>query len=130
MKDIRLGDVITYKSKLDGKINILLMTSSEQANFYSTSKSFEILKIERPTYEVVEEKKELLTDEEREFLKQFIKLSDFYIDYIQKNGRVVDFLAIARGGYEQVGRIIVDNCYFKKLENEKMYSLSDLGLEE
>ena len=33
----------------------------------------EILKIERPNWEVVEEKKELLTKEEREFLKFFVK---------------------------------------------------------
>ncbi len=80
--NIQIGDRITYKSANDEERQVI-MTNLEQIDRYKDSGL--IIKIERQKYEVVEEKKELLTEEEREFLKQYIKMSPLNINYIKKN---------------------------------------------
>ena len=88
----------------------------------------EILKIERPHYEVVEEKKELLTEEEREFLKQCKKINN-------KINRIQSFEDITYlmddNGTENI--FIINDTYknlFKNLQNSRSYTLEELGLEE
>lgn len=50
-----------------------------------------VLKIERPKWEVVEEKKELLTEEEREYLKQYLIYSSnqFQKEYLIKRNKSI-----------------------------------------
>ena len=89
----------------------------------------EILKIERPKYEVIEEKKELLTEEEREFLRLYIKYlnmqgKDVLIG-IRKMGSEIWFLISECSGY-----IYKHNSQaFKGLELNRKYTLKELGLE-
>lgn len=93
---------------------------------FNKRKDIQILKIERPQYETIEEKKELLTKEEKEFLKDMIRwYSD--VSKIIFIGRDVDI-------YEEEHII---NCpeypnslEFKNVEERKEYTLSELGLEE
>lgn len=83
----------------------------------------EILKIERPNWEVVEEKKELLTEEERAFLKVCVK-TDNDIYYVQKNKERL-FL-INKEKTKNVFTINNGNM-FKTLE-QKTYTLKELRI--
>ena len=92
--DIQVGDRITYRyiNSSDKKELIRVLTDELEIKTYiaNTNKektegfAIEILKIERPSYEVVEEKKELLTYEEREFLKSVIEISNYEIGIIKR----------------------------------------------
>ena len=89
------------------------------------SKTIEILKIERPKYEVVEEKKELLTEEEKEFLRIFNK--------IEKNK--IKEVGISNSGNlcitdNRIFTNFIDTDKFQNLEKNKSYTLKELGLEE
>ena len=96
-------------------------------------KHIEILKIERPKYEVVEEKKELLTEEEKEFLKKALEFGNYgeatkngTIKFIEKRGYFIYFY------YDEwcSNSIYIDkNLYFRKLEEDKKYTLQELGLD-
>lgn len=68
---IEVGDRVTYKG---GYIEIVL--DNEEINYQTVIRDRKIDKVERigqNGWEVVEEKKELLTEEEREFLKDMTK---------------------------------------------------------
>ena len=89
-------------------------------------RNIEILKIERPHYEVVEEKKELLTEEEKEFLKTICKYYDIRTIYFNK----VDI-----GFYNKNNSVVnssnyPENMEFNKVEKYKYYTLKELGLEK
>ena len=78
--DIQVGDRIIYKYM--GEMKTSLITDDEDIeNIQEDIKnnSIEIIKIERPKYEVVEEKKELLTEEEKDFLRQALRFIDIKI---------------------------------------------------
>lgn len=132
--DIQVGDRVTYRyiNDSDKKELVSIITDDEEIKHYIirarkeiiNSFSIEILKIERPRYEVVEEKKELLTDEEREFLKLYIKFSNKIIDGIKKEDSVLNFM---QDNDEYNFIELVDD--FKNLRDGKLYTLSELGLE-
>ena len=136
--DIQVGDKITYKHKAMeventeivyelGRISTLLFEIKEG--------NMEILKIERPKYEVVEENKELLIEEEKEFLKQVLRFIDIKILSINiykqeiSNKKEIHFNQNEDGsglGYWYY----IKNSYFNGLEINKVYTLKELGLEE
>lgn len=134
--DIQVGDVITYKYINDGgkEKNIIskvmedtytLKNIIKQQNGYDENCKIEILKIERPKYEVIEEKKELLTEEEKEFLRQFIKFANFIPNKICKEGktnRILFYISnMIRDSFEYHGA-------FENLKDEKIYTLKELGV--
>lgn len=134
--DIQVGDRVTYEvvsENDDIKIRLILNELHiEEFNIMIKNKDIEIIKHERigengwyTVYEK-EEKKELLTEEEREFLRLFIKVSDYYINNIMKKSNCIRFY----NDYDLVTYIDINNFYFNKLENNKEYTLSELGLEE
>ena len=121
--DIRVGDLVTYKN-LDGDIiQTLIYDSGDLKRMEKALKSTELIKIERPKYEVVEEKKELLTEEEREFLKIFIKIKRDEISKIERKEKSLDIMS---KGWSNT--ILTDK--FQGLELYKKYTLKELGLEE
>ena len=75
--DIQVGDRVTYKN---GFVEIIHNSHIAQQD---TDKD-RIVKIERPKYEMIEEKKKILTDEEEEFLKSYIK----FVESLN-NGKVI-----------------------------------------
>ena len=107
----------------------------------------EILKIERPKYEVVDSdgthiveneiiyrKKELLTKEEKEFLKQILQFGNYksgtqngIIKYITKAGY---WLELNFSEFHCNSVYIDKNLYFKGLTEDEEYTLKELGLEE
>lgn len=129
--EIEVGDRITYKG---GFRNTFVLMITETNDIYSL-KGFEILKIERigsngwyTVYEK-EEKKELLTGEERTFLKPIIKHITKKISFIKKYCGIV-YLVKEDGFF--VGDINISNfdIQFKGLKEDKEYALSELGLED
>ena len=131
--DIKVGDKITYKCP-DG-ISTKLITFSlylEDIKCDLKNKRIEILKIERigeNGWYTVYEKKELLTDEEKEFLKLYIKYVDKNIDTIGTEsigGRKSIYFTKSNSGYYYYP----NQDYFKGLELDRKYTLKDLGLEE
>ena len=135
--DIQVGDKITYKFKLSGKTEVALLLAEADVNGIQKdidNNNIEVLKIERPKYEVVEEKKELLTEEEKEFLRQALKFGNYGSDtgngtikFIVKSGYFIELY------YEDwtCNTIYIDKkLHFKNLEQEEQYTLKELGLEE
>lgn len=131
--DIQVGDRVTYRyiNTSDNKeITEIVVDESDIKDYKNMLEykdrlsSIEILKIERPSYEVVEKNKELLTDEEREFLKMYIKFSNNIIYGIKKEDNILNFM---QANYEYNSIELVDD--FKNLRDGKLYTLSELGLE-
>lgn len=116
--DIQVGDRVTYKN---GATKII--TNDEYCEKVKEVYG-EILKIERPKYEVVEKKKELLTEEEKEFLKNMIKY--YKVSKIIFSGYDVNI-------YEEEHIVncpeYPDDLEFTNIIEEKKYTLSELGLE-
>ena len=135
--DIQVGDRITYRYlEIKDKIFIAIINVLSELIDYERmvkENQIEILKIERPKYEVIEEKKELLTEEEREFLKQVLifmdkKISSINITQILNNKKEIHFNQKEDGsglGYWYY----VKNSFFNGLEIDKVYTLKELGLE-
>ena len=131
----KFGDKITYKSLDKTEVALLL----DEADVNSIQKdidnnNIEVLKIERPKYEVVE-KKELLTEKEREYLKNVINYINEYSG--KKISKVIfwkytnynEMLFYGHCEHYVVGKIVVKER-FDGLKAEKEYTLKELGLEE
>ena len=129
--DIQVGDRVIF----EGGIVKLIYDSDRlfEINQYINGGGNQIIKIERPKYEVVEEKKELLTKEEKEFLRQALKFGNYGSDtgngtikFIVKSGYFIELY------YKDwtCNTIYIDQkLYFKNLEQEEQYTLKELGLE-
>ena len=125
--NIQVGDLVTFKDNKDGASFIDIITRETIGQYYKKylQKELEILKIERPKYEVVEEKKELLTEEEKEFLKNVCK----YYDVTEIRLNNID-IKIINDGHIVSCLDYPDNMKFENLERGKRYTLEELGLEE
>ena len=106
---------------------VVIKDEDQKIKYLNNSDTYKnILKIERPKYEVVEEKKELLTEEEREFLKKYKLFANYTIRLIRKHEKYLLFFDVTdkiRTKYEFF------NC-FKNLEEDLSYTLEELELEE
>lgn len=130
--DIQVGDRVTYKRNDDGITRMACITTQAN-NLLLNPDEYEILKIERPKWEVVEEKKELLTEEEIEFLQLVLKFINTEIKCITKrigwNGGLEMIFRENEDGSGAGYWYYIKNSYFKNLE-ERGYTLKELGLEE
>lgn len=125
--DIQVGDRVTYKNKDRNTIAVETATSDYDITVLSRE-HIEILKIERPTYEVIEEKKELLTEEEKEFLKSYIKFIrlENEIKYIEKTKNGIIVLWFSNSGNYKFEIDRYEN--FIGIQTDKRYTLKELGL--
>ena len=145
--NIQVGDKITGKWLDNNQIVTELINSMETLNLVIgniRNKNIEILKIERPVYEevdsdgihieeneVIYERKELLTEEERYFLKLYIKLNtDFQEEKINYIYIISDNFLHFNYGQNYDYEIEICKDMFSNLSKEKIYTLSELGLEE
>ncbi len=145
--DIRVGDKITGKWLDNNQIVTEVINSMEPLDLLISNirnKNIEILKIERPVYEevdsdgihieeneVIYERKELLTKEERYFLKLYIKLNtDFQEEKINYIYIISDNFLHFNYGQNYDYEIEICKDMFSNLSKEKTYTLSELGLEE
>ena len=120
---VEIGDIITFKS---GKQ--ILVTEEKNYDFNT------IKKIKRVSYNgwhtIWEQKEELLTEEEKEFLRQVLKFGNYgreTIKFIIKDGYYIE-LHYKDWAYNTI--YIDEKLYFKNLEATKEYTLKELGLEE
>lgn len=125
--DIQVGDLVTYKNET--KFNVLkkVIVNESELDYYQkqfNNKSYELLKIERQNYEVIEEKKELLTEEEKEFLKMISKIRIDGISHIKRRNGELDIT----GNTRSIVNYIPTNK-FKGLNEDEEYTLKELGLE-
>jgi len=136
--DIQVGDRVTYLDSYKTK-RITIIKDAEMVETFKidTGLYIEILKIERPQYEVIEEKKELLTEEEREFLEELIdninKFSCARVNriYIHKHKDAFYYRISFYQNFFYISDIKIDNkSELCKLERASYYTLSELGLEE
>ncbi len=130
MPEIEVGDRIKYLDKYKTE-RVTIIKDAEMVEVYKNDngKYITILKIERPKYEVIEEKKELLTEGERELLKVMIKYLCAEIGYIKKTDEKV--ILIKNNGVE-IAQIVIRDIVlgFKNLQEDEEYTLEELGLEE
>lgn len=122
---IEVGDRVTYRRNDDGITRNACITTQAN-NLLLNPDEYEILKIERPKWEVVEEKKDLLTEEEREFLEFFTK--HYKVGKIRFCEKYIDIIStintcVTCPDYPE-------NMKFEGVERWKNYTLKELGLEE
>ena len=123
---IEVGDRVTYKNNT-GHIVTTLITESWQARSHEQRRrnvDYKVERIGQNGWEVVEEKKELLTDEEREFLKFFIK--HFEVESFSFNDNDIDVKS-----FEDTYICCPDypkNMKFEGVEKYKKYDLKELRI--
>ena len=133
--DIQVGDRVTIDCM--GNVKTIIITTEQEIKQIKENVAIftnKILKIERPKYEVVEEKKELLTKEEKAYLKDIIenvnKYSCMKVNTISfretNNGRLV--INCFNNDYCMFEMVIYEK--FKNLNKSERYTLEELGLEE
>ena len=120
---IQVGDKITYKNSM-GNIRQVIIKDEEQKIKYlnNTNAYSKILKIERTTYEVVEENKELFTDEEREFLKDICKY--YNIIEIEFGSTSIYFFDVDQNVVNNFD--YPQNMKIENVERNKFYTLKEL----
>ena len=135
--DIQVGDRVTFKNRLE----IIIYANNMKDGW----KKEEIIKVERIGQNgwyivyIVEEKKELLTDEERKFLQGFVdtwKIKNVKIKSIWKflcNNGANEYISFVFDD-EDIEYMNLPQFYrnnnFKGMTFNKQYTLSELGLEE
>lgn len=126
--DIQVGDRVTYKNLEGNVVTTLIVNNFDKADIKKILETREFIKIERPKFEVIKEKKELLTEEEKEFLKQYIKIIENLnngkvIDILRGETRIRVYLETGLDYYIEVGP------KFSNMKIDTSYTLSELGLE-
>lgn len=128
------GDRVTFEN-LEGNVVIMLIkTNAEIPEILDTLKSRKILKIERPKYEKVYGKQEILDEAEKEYLSNIIKPFKDRVEYIVKitiyhsNKKFLEIM-LKNGDYANLPYFRTNNMY-KGMELDKLYTLKELGLDK
>lgn len=121
--DIQVGDRVTYKNLEEKIVTTLIGSSVDIGSMKEILETRELLKIERPKYELVEEHKKLLTEEEKEFLKMISKIRIDGISHIRKRNGEISIT----GTTKSIVNYIPTNK-FKGLNEDEAYTLKELGL--
>lgn len=134
--DLRVGDIVTYQNNLR-EIKQAIMKDDEMVILFKTDKQYiKVLKIERPDCQVIEvivEKKDLLTEEERELLEELIdNINQFSCAKVNKisidktvHYNIVNFY---KNSF-YISDIKVNN-EFSELDCNKDYTLKELRIGE
>ncbi len=133
--NIQVGDLVTYINSIGNIRQVVIKDEEQKIKYVNNVDTYKnILKIERPKYEVVEEKKELLTEEEKADLKDIIenvnKYSCMKVNTISFRETNNDKLVINcfNNDYCMFEMVIYEK--FKNLNKSERYTLKELGLEE
>ena len=132
--DLQVGDRITYKIIKTNEISTLIIDGDSFLDDLKDKNNIELIKIERPHYGVIEEKKELLTEEEKATLKDIIKNVNKYscikVDKISLRGTNNGKLVINCFNNDCcIFEMVIAN-EFRNLKKSEKYTLKELGLEE
>ena len=124
--DIRVGDLVTYKNSMGNIRQVVIKDEEQKIKYINNVNTYKnILKIERPKYEVVEEKKELLTEEEKEFLKYMCKYYPINSIWFFDN-----YISLRKNDIPQLSPAYPENIKFTNVEKWREYTIKELGLEE
>lgn len=136
--DIKLevGDRYTYKSKNEPNYQAREKIITNEDDIIKIlncikDKQIEILKIERPKYEVIEEKKELLTFSDKEMIKKMIENVDTFSCENVNNFEITpcnERIICRFYNYDLLISEILVNVTFENLEFYTKYSLSELRI--
>ena len=126
----KFGDRVTYENSMGNVRQVVIKDEEQKIKYINNIDTYKnILEIERPKYEVVKEKKELLNDNEREFLKDICK---YY-----NNATEIEFFKGYLLMFETNDKTTIimnlnypENMKFKNVKKGKTYKLKELGLEE
>lgn len=145
--DLKDGDIVTYRNGTRRRVrnNKLLdedgYSGNRLENYNNNLKdkdgghNLDIIKVERPTYETVFERKEEILDEtEKRYLKQVIRPFRDRVKYIQKftfsTGRAK--ITIKTEKYKDTWYVglppFEKDAMYKNMEPDKKYTLEELGL--
>ena len=134
--DIQVGDRVTYKYE-NGTVCEEIMTNKDDIEGIKITlkelEGVEILKIERPKYEKIEEKKEILDETEKKYLLNIIKPFKSKVQYIKKcvGRQKENYIYIDLYNDEYITLpYFEENTMYKGMEGDKKYTLKELGLEE
>lgn len=129
--DIQVGDRVTYENYEGNLVIVLICNNAGITEMKEILKTRKLIKIERQKYEVIEENKELLTEEEKEFLKLMMNFRTDKLKYVKKakDYKGEEELMIG-GNNDQYTINFIPTKKFKNLEFNKVYYLKELGLEE
>ena len=132
--NIEVGDIVTYKYTFGDTIYSKIILTNDDKNYkqqQSIDGEIVLIKIERPKYEAIEAKKELLTEEEKEFLKQAVKFANYgnkgngKIKYIKQFGYYINF----HFSPHHCNAICIDkDMYFRGLTEDEEYTLLELRI--
>lgn len=122
--DLKVGDVITYN---DGSQRQISFTEN------TTIDIDKIIKIERPDYKTIFEKKDILDKEEKEYLSAVIKPFRNKVLGISKTRGIFEekeeSIVIALKTGENIPfPYFKTNTMYKKMELSRLYTLEELGL--
>ncbi len=126
--DIQVGDRVYWRYTDDKIIHISIITSKNDLAYINQKEKI-IFKIERPKYELVEEKKELLTEDEKAFLKLYIQFIKYYgsniweIKFEEESIELYSITGISLMGINYPSVLNFDNVKLGK------YSVHELGIE-
>lgn len=137
--DIQVGDKVTYIDKQGKKCIIIVSEDKGELSDCEDSFISDIIKIERPKYEIIKEKKEILDEVEKEYLWNIIKPFKDKVECIRKVG--LEGIYNSNNGKEYIMIGIVkdtpislpyfkENTMYKGMKINRFYTLKDLGLEE
>lgn len=135
--NLKYGDKITYKSKLNNKITSLCVTGYDGYTIEEFEDEInEVLKVERPTnYKTIYEVKEILDEKEKEYLSYVIKPFRDNVRGITKYFSIVNFDEhkewIVIGIYKNQEIILPrfeKGTMYKGMSLNREYSLKELGL--
>ena len=134
--DIQIGDKVIYKDLNRNEVFTSIITYSEEIKILINNEDYEILKVERPKYEVVEEKKELLTEKEKKYLRNVIeplKQNKIKVRKTKGSDMYLEIMIFSDDDYDMFGLPYIrnfKNLEFKNLTEDKEYTLEELGLED
>ena len=123
--DIQVGDRVTYLDSYKTK-RITIIKDAEMVETFKidTGLYIEILKIERPKYEVIEEKKELLTEEEKEYIKNYTYFNKIDYKTLRISIASIEFI----NGNFSIACYVNTNDRFNNIKSGHIYEKEELGL--
>lgn len=124
LPEVKVGDVITYN---DGSQRQISFTEN------TTIDIDKIIKIERPDYKTIFEKKDILDKEEKEYLSAVIKPFRNKVLGISKTRGIFEekeesIVIVLKTGENIPFPYFKTNTMYKKMEPSRLYTLEELGL--
>ena len=130
--DIQVGDRVTYIDKQGKKCIVIILEDKGELSDNKDNPIKEIIKVERPKYEVIEDK-EILDKEEKKYLWNIIRPFKDKVEGVKKCGSMSEREYISIKLKNEVPVCLPyfsKDSMYKNMKAGRHYSLEELGLEE